>query len=225
MNGPSRLAVLLPVAAIMFLPAQPADGRQNKSVMAQPGFPAAQRSGIAVSTLLVASAALLFGGTATYAVRRRAPRTARRPDRPSAPPPTVPPSLLPFLVALGRALIDGGKATSSVQRTLGRVAVLMTPVARLAARARNGPPPPVSVLPAFWLPVPGALGLLGVTEYLGTDPRDGLDTLVTTAATMVAVALGALLGSEIRWSGRTPADVDDLVQGRRSGGGGVPAAG
>jgi uncharacterized membrane protein YjjP (DUF1212 family) len=77
-------------------------------------------------------------------------------------------------------------------------AVLMTPVARLAARARNGPPAPVSVLPAFWLLVPGALGLLGVTKYLGADPLDGLTTLQSTAVTMVAVALGVLLGSEIR---------------------------
>ncbi|GID25542.1 threonine/serine ThrE exporter family protein [Paractinoplanes brasiliensis] len=104
-------------------------------------------------------------------------------------------------------------------------AVLMTPVARLVARAPNGPPAPVSVLPAFWLLVPGALGLLGVTEYLGTDPRNGIDTLVTTAATMVAVALGVLLGSEIRRPARTPAEVDGRPQERRSAGGGVPAAG
>ncbi|MFI5894105.1 threonine/serine exporter family protein [Actinoplanes sp. NPDC051513] len=83
-------------------------------------------------------------------------------------------------------------------------AVLMTPVARLVARAPNGPPAPVSVLPAFWLLVPGALGLLGVTKYLGADPLDGLNTLMSTAVTMVAVALGVLLGSEIRWVDRTP---------------------
>lgn len=81
-------------------------------------------------------------------------------------------------------------------------AVVMTPVARLVARAPNGPPAPVSVLPAFWLLVPGALGLLGVTKYLGADPLDGLNTLMSTAATMVAVALGVLLGTEIRWTGR-----------------------
>ncbi|GIE95027.1 threonine/serine ThrE exporter family protein [Paractinoplanes rishiriensis] len=81
-------------------------------------------------------------------------------------------------------------------------AVLMTPVARLVARAPNGPPAPVSVLPAFWLLVPGALGLLGATKYIGADPLDGLNTLLSTAVTMVAVALGVLLGSEIRWVDR-----------------------
>ncbi|WP_433383331.1 threonine/serine ThrE exporter family protein [Actinoplanes sp. CA-142083] len=95
-------------------------------------------------------------------------------------------------------------------------AVLMTPVARLVARAPNGPPAPVSVLPAFWLLVPGALGLLGVTKYLGTDPLDGLDTLLSTAVTMVAVALGVLLGSEIRWAHRGAA-------GERDGSGARPA--
>jgi uncharacterized membrane protein YjjB (DUF3815 family) len=78
----------------------------------------------------------------------------------------------------------------------------MTPAARLVARAPNGPPAPVSVLPAFWLLVPGALGLLGVTKYLGADPLDGLDTVMSTAVTMVAVALGVLLGTEIRWADR-----------------------
>jgi uncharacterized membrane protein YjjP (DUF1212 family) len=90
-------------------------------------------------------------------------------------------------------------------------AVLMTPAARLVARAPNGPPAPVSVLPAFWLLVPGALGLLGVTKYLGADPLDGLNTLLTTAATMVAVALGVLLGSEIYWSDRSPGKAAPMV--------------
>ena len=72
-------------------------------------------------------------------------------------------------------------------------AFAMTPVALVVARQRSGPPAIVSFLPAFWLLVPGALGLVGVTNILDGD-EGGVGTLVTTAATMVAIALGVLLG-------------------------------
>jgi uncharacterized membrane protein YjjP (DUF1212 family) len=71
-------------------------------------------------------------------------------------------------------------------------ALVMTPVAMLVARHRKGPAMIVSFLPAFWLLVPGALGLVGVTSILDGD-SSGLTTLVTTTGTMVAIALGALL--------------------------------
>ncbi|MBM7832332.1 uncharacterized membrane protein YjjP (DUF1212 family) [Agromyces cerinus] len=75
-------------------------------------------------------------------------------------------------------------------------ALVMTPVAVLVARQRTGPPAVVSFLPAFWLLVPGAIGLVGVATILGGD-QAGADTLVTTASTMVAIALGILAGSAI----------------------------
>lgn len=73
-------------------------------------------------------------------------------------------------------------------------AVAMTPVAMFAATQRNGPPALVSFLPAFWLLVPGALGLLGVTAFISEERLEGLTTLVTTASTMIAIALGVLVG-------------------------------
>jgi len=75
-------------------------------------------------------------------------------------------------------------------------ALVMTPVAVLVARQRTGPPAVVSFLPAFWLLVPGAIGLVGVATLLSGD-QAGVDTLVTTASTMVAIALGILAGSAI----------------------------
>ena len=75
-------------------------------------------------------------------------------------------------------------------------AAAMTPVALLVARHRTGPAAFVSFLPAFWLLVPGALGLVGVTSILDGDSA-GLNTLMTTVSTMVAVALGTLTGSAI----------------------------
>jgi uncharacterized membrane protein YjjB (DUF3815 family) len=75
-------------------------------------------------------------------------------------------------------------------------AAAMTPVADLLARQRTGPPAIVSFTPAFWLLVPGALGLIGVAALLRGD-TSGTTTLVTTAATMVAIALGVVVGRAV----------------------------
>lgn len=73
-------------------------------------------------------------------------------------------------------------------------ALVMTPVAMFAATQKSGPPTLVSFLPAFWLLVPGALGLVGVTQYLGDERLDGVAALITTGVTMIGIALGVLLG-------------------------------
>ncbi len=82
-------------------------------------------------------------------------------------------------------------------------ALLMTPVALLAARSRSGPAAPVVFLPGFWMLVPGSLGLVGTTSLLAGDDT-GLSTLVTTVSTMVAIAIGVLLGSALTARTRTP---------------------
>jgi uncharacterized membrane protein YjjP (DUF1212 family) len=87
---------------------------------------------------------------------------------------------------LGDALFDG-----VLSALVG--AAVMTPVAVVVARQRTGPPALVSFLPAFWLLVPGALGLIGVASVLDGD-LNGTRTIVTTVATMIAIALGVLTG-------------------------------
>ncbi|WP_258725489.1 threonine/serine ThrE exporter family protein [Cellulomonas sp. NS3] len=72
-------------------------------------------------------------------------------------------------------------------------ALLMTLVAMYASTRPTGPPTLVGFLPGFWLLVPGALGLVGVTSILGDDSR-ALATVVTAATTMVAISLGVLAG-------------------------------
>lgn len=72
-------------------------------------------------------------------------------------------------------------------------ALVMTPVAAHVAR-HGGPPAIVPFLPAFWLLVPGALGLVGVTTLLDSG-TGSLTTILATLSTMVAVALGILAGS------------------------------
>jgi uncharacterized membrane protein YjjB (DUF3815 family) len=70
----------------------------------------------------------------------------------------------------------------------------MTITARLVERTRFGPPALVSFLPGFWLLVPGALGLIGVTEYMASGPIVGVQDFLGTVGAMVAIAVGVLCG-------------------------------
>ena len=73
-------------------------------------------------------------------------------------------------------------------------AVAMTPVAVLASRQASGASPLVTFFPAFWMLVPGALGLQGVSMLLGPLGSNGLTTLATTLTSMIGISLGVLLG-------------------------------
>ncbi|RMI13392.1 threonine/serine ThrE exporter family protein [Cellulomonas triticagri] len=99
--------------------------------------------------------------------------------------------VLVLAVAYGAQVLGDALFGGVLSALVGALA--MTPVALAVARFPSGPSPLVSFLPAFWLLVPGALGLVGVTSLLEGD-SGGLSTLVTTAATMVAIALGVVVG-------------------------------
>ncbi|HWI31744.1 MAG TPA: threonine/serine exporter family protein [Microbacterium sp.] len=83
-------------------------------------------------------------------------------------------------------------------------ALCVTPVTALVARQPSGPAALVSFTPAFWLLVPGALGLVGVADVLGGDAAASA-SLVATLSTMVAIALGVLAGSSLSNRMRRPA--------------------
>ena len=99
--------------------------------------------------------------------------------------------LLVLYIAYGAQVLGDALLGSVLSAFVG--AVVMTPVAVLISHAPGGPPPMVSFLPAYWLLVPGALGLEGVTSLLHGDVT-GFATLTTTLTTMVAVSLGVLVG-------------------------------
>ena len=72
----------------------------------------------------------------------------------------------------------------------------MTLVAYLLARLPSTMPVYAMFLPGFWLLVPGAVGLVGLTTTLATPEAVANEqTLLTVAASIVAVALGVLCGS------------------------------
>lgn len=99
--------------------------------------------------------------------------------------------LLVLVVAYAGQVIGGVLFGSAVSAMVG--AFFMTPAAMIVSTRPTGPPPLVSFLPAFWLLVPGALGLVGITTAVGGSST-AVATLVTTATTLVTISLGVLAG-------------------------------
>ena len=65
-------------------------------------------------------------------------------------------------------------ATSSPTTSAGFFGGLsLTPVAAWVATRPSGPPALATFLPAFWLLVPGAVGLIGMAEFVGSDRAAG----------------------------------------------------
>jgi hypothetical protein len=63
-----------------------------------------------------------------------------------------------------------------------------------------------STKPAFWLLVPGTLGLIGITEIVGDNRDAGSENLATALA---AVALGILVGTLVVRAARAATRHDD----------------
>jgi uncharacterized membrane protein YjjB (DUF3815 family) len=61
---------------------------------------------------------------------------------------------------------------------------------------RGAPPAVVCFLPAFWLLVPGATGLIGLTQTASGDAVSST-SLPTVAGSIVAIALGVLVGTAL----------------------------
>ncbi len=102
--------------------------------------------------------------------------------------------LIVLYVAYGAQVLGGLFLGGVLSAFVGALA--MTPVADLVARQRGGPPAIVSFTPAFWILVPGALGLMGVATLIAGDDA-GTTTLITTVVTMIGIALGVLVGRAV----------------------------
>jgi uncharacterized membrane protein YjjP (DUF1212 family) len=76
-------------------------------------------------------------------------------------------------------------------------AAVMVPVAHLVARAAHAPPAHVMFLPAFWLLVPGAIGLIGITEIVGENADAGSENFVRALVSVPSIALGVLVGTMV----------------------------
>jgi uncharacterized membrane protein YjjP (DUF1212 family) len=77
--------------------------------------------------------------------------------------------------------------------------LVATPLGYLIQLRFKGPPAMVTILPSFWLLVPGALSLLSV-KHLLSDRAAGLDGLTTAVFAIVSLALGTLMGASLyKW--------------------------
>jgi uncharacterized membrane protein YjjP (DUF1212 family) len=117
-----------------------------------------------------------------------------------APRRTLPWILVVLTVAYGA---QAGAAVAISPELASLVAALvMTPVVLWLERLPTGPPAIVTFLPAFWLLVPGAAGLIGVTELVGADSDLGLADFLEALGTVIEIALGVLLGSALFRAGQ-----------------------
>lgn len=100
--------------------------------------------------------------------------------------------LVMLLITFGAQQLGAYVGESQFSAFTGGLVVV--PIATLVQRLK-GPPAQVAILPAFWLLVPGALGLAGVTGLVSLGPDN--QGLVNAFLTVVAVALGVLVGSSL----------------------------
>ena len=111
----------------------------------------------------------------------------------SAPLRSLPWILLVLLVAFAAQTAGDALFSGQISGFFGAAA--MTPVVLLVERLPNGPPKLVTFLPAFWLLVPGATSLIGITQIAG----NGLDVasrgLTDVLITIISISLGVLVGT------------------------------
>jgi uncharacterized membrane protein YjjP (DUF1212 family) len=110
-----------------------------------------------------------------------------------APTRSVPWILLVLLAAYAGQAVGGALFGGQLSGFFGGLA--MTPLVLWIDSRPFGTPSLVTFLPAFWLLVPGAVGLIGVTEFVGVDQSIGAEDFVTALSSIASIALGVLIGS------------------------------
>ena len=78
----------------------------------------------------------------------------------------------------------------------------MIVAARLIQDRPGAPPLIVCFTPAFWLLVPGAIGLEGLARIVQDSPASGIDDVLAMFVTMISIAIGVLVGLMISGSSR-----------------------
>ena len=118
----------------------------------------------------------------------------------SAPPKSLGPLLIVLYAAWIGQFVGNQVFGGYVSALIG--ALVMTPVATLVARLPAAMPAYASFLPGFWLLVPGALSLIGLTELAGDPSVAGSDDFLAAIGSIFAVALGVLCGTQLEeWYG------------------------
>lgn len=109
-------------------------------------------------------------------------------------------STLPWLLALLCVAQAGqlvGNAVFGGYMSGFVAALLITPASYMVQYRLGGPPSMVTFTPALWLLVPGSLGLIGMAELVGNDRLAGLENFIATLFSIVAIALGSVIGTGV----------------------------
>ncbi len=101
--------------------------------------------------------------------------------------------LLTLAVAYGAQVVGAVLIGADFSGFVG--AVVVTPLVLAIAALRSGTPSQLTFLPAFWLLVPGAAGLIGLTEAIGGG--GGVADFASALTSVVAIALGVLIGTAL----------------------------
>jgi uncharacterized membrane protein YjjP (DUF1212 family)/uncharacterized membrane protein YjjB (DUF3815 family) len=112
----------------------------------------------------------------------------------SAPRDSLPWLLLVLLAASGSQRLAAATFGGEISGFFGML--VATPLAYLIQIQFKGPPAMVTFLPGFWIVVPGALGLLSVTQML-SDRAAGIEGMATVVFVVTSVALGTLVGASL----------------------------
>jgi uncharacterized membrane protein YjjB (DUF3815 family) len=111
----------------------------------------------------------------------------------SAPLRSLPWILLVLYVAFAGQTVGDLLFGAQISGFFGAAA--MTPLVLWVERLASGPPKLVIFLPAFWLLVPGAAGLIEVTQIVGTGPDVAARGLSEVLVTIISISLGVLIGA------------------------------
>jgi len=114
----------------------------------------------------------------------------------SAPPKAITGLLIVLYAAWIGQVIGNHLFGGYVSGLIG--ALVMTPVAAVVARMPSAMPAYASFLPGFWLLVPGAMSLIGLTELAGSASAAGSDDFLAAVGSIFAVALGVLCGTQLQ---------------------------
>ena len=140
----------------------------------------------------------------------------------SAPASTFGWVLLALIVAYAGQWVGAALLGPLVGGFVGAVA--MAVVVFWIGSLRHGTPVQITFLPAFWLLVPGAAGLVGLTEAVATD--GGLADFMEALVSVMSIALGVLIGTAlyrvvhhgaeeiVQFAVAVPTAVPDAVQPR-----------
>ncbi len=120
----------------------------------------------------------------------------------SAPGRSLPWLLLVLFAVWGAQATGTALAGGLAGAFLGGLVV--TPAAYFAQSRRGGSPAQVTFLPSFWMLVPGAIGLTGVSQLVVLGSAANLNDVTQALLTIVAISLGMMVGASLTQTAAKP---------------------